>query len=196
MNTMRQAVKAVLAAGLLVLGLGVFKEAQAVGGNPDTMTVTVTPGVSYAVFITSPEAQGYDFTTVNIGQSTVSTKAIPVQNVGNIDEFFSIGVLDVTVGAGVAWANNLTPATTTYAMHALFVATSAPQPSTSTFAVDTVPNYVPEAAPGVADSKFGQGSTKTLPNASQDLWLLLRMPTAVHESDPHTLTLSINGQNG
>jgi len=156
--------------------------------------VTVTPGVSYAVYITSPEAQGYDFHTVNIGQSTISTKAIAVQNAGNIDEFFSIGVVDVT--PSVAWFNQLTPATTSYSMHALFVATSAPQPSSGTFAVGTLTNYAPATSPGVANGKFGQGSTKTIPGDSQDLWLLLRMPSAVHESGVHTLTLSINGQNG
>jgi len=193
MNSMKRSVQAVTIAGLLILGWGIRNEVQA-SGNPDTMTVMVTPGVTYAVAITSPAVavQGYDFTTVNIGQSTISTKPIGVANAGNCDEFFSIGVVDVT--PSVAWANALNPATTTYAMHALFVGTGAPQPSTSTFAVDTLANYAPEAAPGTANGKFGQGSSKTLPGASQDLYLLLRMPTAVHDSSQHTLTLSINGQ--
>ena len=194
MNTMKRAVQAVLASGLLVLGLGLFQEAQA--GTFDTMTITVSAGgVSYAVAITSPEAQGYDFAQVNIGLTTISTLAIAVRNAGTISEFFSVGVVDVT--ATYAWTNNpLTPANTSYVMQALFTATGAAQPAEATFT--GAAKNVPIAAPVAADSKFGQGAApggRTLPGSSKDLWLRLGMPTGVEETGVHTMVLTVNGQS-
>jgi hypothetical protein len=189
MKTLKNAVKVALASGLMVLGLGLMKEAQA-SGNPDTMTITVTPGgVTYAVAITSPEVQGYDFGTVTIGQTTISTKSISVQNFGNISEFLSLGVQDTTPAVG--WTNAAAPANVTYTMQGLF---QAGQPLSANFAGAS--NNVPSAPPGTASGKFGEGTTKTLPLASQTLWLQLQMPTGVAENAQHTLVLSINGQSG
>jgi len=188
MKTLKNAVQAVMVAGLLVLGLGLMKQAQA-SGNPDAMTITVTPGgVTYAVAITSPEVQGYDFGTVTIGQTTVSTKSISVQNFGNISEFLSLGVQDAT--PSVAWTNASSPANVTYTMQGLF---QTNQPLSANFAGAN--NNVPSAPPGTASGKFGEGAVKTLPLASQTLWLQLQMPTGVAESAQHSLVLAINGQS-
>ena len=192
MNAIKRSVQAGLAAGLMVLGLGMFQKAQALG-NPDTMTITVTPaGVTYAVLISSPEVQGYNFGQVVIGATTISTLPIAVQNKGNINAFFSIGVVDVT--PTVNWTNAAVPANVTYTMQGQFVTTAAGQPANASFA--NAGNNIPAAAPGTASGTFNQSTTKTLPNASKDLWLQLQMPTGVAESGQHTLVLSINGQNG
>src|SRR3954469_19242226 len=91
MRTMRT-VQVALAAGLLVLGLGLVQEAGALN-NPDTMTVYVTPtGFTYAVSITSPEVQGYDFSSVALAASTIATLAIPVANTGNVGEYFAMKI--------------------------------------------------------------------------------------------------------
>src|SRR5579871_111062 len=91
MNT-KYVMKAALATGLMVLGLGSVQRAEALN-NPDTMTVYVTPsGFTYAVSITSPEAQGYDFTSVALAATTISTKAIPVANTGNVGEYFALAI--------------------------------------------------------------------------------------------------------
>ena len=186
MNAIRHVAKVVLASGLIVLGFGVWKQAHA--ANPDTMTITVTPGgVNYAVTISSPFLTGYAFGTVNIGVTTVSTVAIGVQNAGNIAEYFSLGVVDNT--PTFAWANDLTPSNTTYALHALF---QSAQPAEASF--DGASNNVPSSPPGTAATKHGQASTKTNPSNSQNLWLRLGMPTGVAENGEHTLRLSINGQ--
>jgi hypothetical protein len=185
-------IKAVVASGLLLLGLGMFKDAHAVPGNPDTMLISVTPsGVNYAVTITSPEVQGYDFAQVNVGATTISTKPIAVQNSGNISEFFSLAVNDIT-GGGNAWTNSTSPANVTYTMQGQFVPTAAAQPGDATFA--GAGNNLPTAAPGTASGKFNQGATRTLPLASKDLWLQLQMPTGVAENGQHTLVLAITGQ--
>src|SRR3954470_23299694 len=179
------AIKAAIGSGLLLLGLGMFMDAQAVPGNPDTMLISVTPsGVNYAVTITSPEVQGYDFAAVNVGFTTISTKPVAVQNSGNISEFFSLAVNDIT-GGGNAWTNSTSPANVTYTMQGLLVATAAGQPSDATFAGAN--NNLPTTAPVAASGKFNQGATRTLPLASKDLWLQLGMPTGVAETGQHTL---------
>ncbi|OGR90510.1 MAG: hypothetical protein A2992_07495 [Elusimicrobia bacterium RIFCSPLOWO2_01_FULL_59_12] len=183
----RSAVKTLLASGLIVLGLGVWKQAHA--ANPDTLTITVTPGnVTYGVQISSPFVQGYAFGTVNVGLTTVSTVAIGVQNAGNIMEYFSLGVVDNTPTYG--WSNALAQSNTTYAMYALF---QSGQPLESDF--NGAANNVPTSPPASAATKHGQASTKTNPGSSQSLWLRLGMPTGVNDQGEHTLTLSINGQS-
>src|SRR5690348_13982987 len=110
MNAITQKLKVVLSAGLLVLGLGVVNKAQA--ANPDTMTISVTPSVTYAVSITSVTGgSGYQFGTVALAASTISTAAIVLTNTGTIHEYFSIAISNTnpdawTPGAsGAAGAN-------------------------------------------------------------------------------------------
>ena len=55
--------------------------------------VSVTPGnPTYAVSITSPEVGGYDFGSVNLGASTISTLGIVVKSSGTISEYFAMSV--------------------------------------------------------------------------------------------------------
>lgn len=181
-------IRTAVGAGLLVLGLGLLKDAHA--ANPDTMTITVTPGgVNYAVVITSPQIGGYAFGIVNVGATTIATEAISVQNAGNISAYFSLGVVDTT-GGGLAWTNSTSPANVTYTMQGLFNTT---QPANGSFV--GAGNNVPAAAPGTAANHFNQGTTKTLPGASANLWLQLQMPTGVADSSAHTLVLAITGQS-
>jgi len=200
MNTLKNAVKVGLATGLVVLGLGLFREAQA-AKNPDTMTMTVSvnpASVGYGVAITSPEVQGYDFGAVDIAATTISTLPIAVKNTGSIVEFFSVGVVDVTNTYN--WTNNgasLTPGSTSYVMQAQFLATSAGQPSNASFADPTY--NAPSSPPVVADSKFNQATGlagKTVPGNTKNLWLQLQMPTGVVETGVHTMVLTVNGQPG
>ena len=179
--------KAVLAAGLMVLGLGVMK-AQA-AGNPDTMTISVTPSVTYAVTITSVNPNGYQFGTVSLAATTISTWAIGVKNSGTIWEYFSMAVTNTapdawTPGASGTAGNNV---------FGLIAELSANQPAPAGFlTTDALLN----AIPGTAATLYGQASTKTAVNASKNLWLLLNMPTSlsVGSGGAQTMTLSVNGQ--
>src|SRR5438105_11290093 len=92
-NKLRHMTKALMAAGLMVLGLGMVQQAQALK-NPDTLKVYVTPNVTYAVAITSPAVAkpGYDFTQVDLAASTISTKAVAVANTGNVSEYWALSV--------------------------------------------------------------------------------------------------------
>src|ERR1039457_516567 len=103
MKKMIRIAESVLAAGLLVLGLGMLQRAQA--ASTDTMTVSVTPGnVAYGVTISSPDGVGvgYNFQTVNLGAVTISTAAITVTNSGSISEYFGMGISNLGT-------NNWTP---------------------------------------------------------------------------------------
>src|SRR5207245_10860513 len=76
------------------LGMGVIGR-RAEAQQPDTMTLSVTPGGSvYSEPITPENSYGYQCRTVNVGATTVSTAAITVANTGggNISEYFGMKV--------------------------------------------------------------------------------------------------------
>src|SRR5712691_8262806 len=101
---MNTSMKRVLITGLMLLGIGaVGRRAEAIGPNPDTMIVSVTPGnTGFGVYITSPIAgSGYDFGTVNLGATTMSTLAIVVKSSGTVSEYFAMTV--TSNGGADAW---------------------------------------------------------------------------------------------
>src|SRR6266849_8178974 len=95
-GSMKKLMKQVLITGLMVMGIGMWAS-KAHAGTSDGMTVNVTPGnVAYGVTITSGSSVGYDFQTVNLAATTVSTRAIGVQNSGTISELFVMAVATTT----------------------------------------------------------------------------------------------------
>jgi hypothetical protein len=179
--------RSLFAGGFTVVALALARTAEA--ANPDTMTITVTPsGLTYGVVISSPYASGYNFDQVTIGATTISTRPIGVQNAGNVSAYFSLAVVDAT-GGGNAWTNGTSQANNQYVMQGLF---SSAQPVETSF--DGASNNVPNAVSNTGQNKWGQGSSKTIPLTSQNLWLRLSMPSGVAENGQHTLVLSINAQ--
>jgi len=172
-----------VALGAVALSVGLLGKAQAV--NPDTMVVSVTPSVTYSVAIASPMTGGYQFGTVALGATTISTAAIVVTNNGNVAQYFSMSISNSSPGT---WAPNAgVPASDQYRMMGFFNAT---QPAASTF-VDAMTTSVP----GVAATLYGQASTRTNASAARNLWLRLEMPTAMTGAvSAQTMTLTINGQ--
>src|SRR3989344_3515139 len=136
MNAVKRVVQVAWVSGLIVLGLGVWRQADA--ANPDTLTITVTPGnVNYTV-------------------------AIGVQNAGTIMEYFSLGVVDDT--PSTAWSNALAASNTTYAMYGLF---QSGQPLETDFsnALNNIPVAPPGASAtrhGQASTKTNPGSSQSL----------------------------------
>ena len=184
-----KSMKVALASGLLVLGFGLFSKAQA-AGNPDTMTISVTPSVTYAVSIASVTGgAGYQFGTVALAASTISTAAIVVTNTGTISEYFAMAVSNSApdnwsaAAAGTAAANAF----------GLIGEFSATQPAIAAFVGgDALVN----AIPGTSDTLYGQSSTKTNVAGTKNLWLKLNMPTtlSVGTGGAQTMVVSINGQ--
>src|ERR1041384_3223323 len=74
------------------------------------MIVSVTPGnVGFGVEISSVNANGYEFGTVNLGATTASTAAIVVKSSGSAAEFFAIKVYDSGSNAWTALNADGTP---------------------------------------------------------------------------------------
>jgi len=192
MNAIKKVSQVVLATGLFVLGLGFVSKANAAGGNPDTMTISVTPAVTYAVTITSTTGGvGYQFGSVALAASTISTAAIVLKNTGTISEYFSLAVSNSLPDNWAAGASG-TPGANTFG---LIGELSGTQPADSAFVGgDALANAIPPTAATL----YGQASTPTNVNATQNLWLKLNMPTSlsVGTGGAQTMTLSVNGQAG
>src|SRR5205807_3928189 len=91
---MSKHIKTVLATGLMLLGMGVIGR-RAEAQQPDTMTLSVTPGgIVYSVQITSVNSSGYQFGAVNIIATNVLTAVKTFANPiwGNISEYFGMKV--------------------------------------------------------------------------------------------------------
>jgi hypothetical protein len=192
----RNMLQAVLAAGLIVLGLGMGEKAQALPPNPNTMVVAVTPSASSAywgVLISSPLTSGttgYDFGQVDLAATTISTVAITVTSTGTVAEYFSMAVSNSQPDNWSA----ISAAPTgydTFLMLGHFVTHLAGQPASGTFSVlnDTMTATVPTTAA----SRYGQTSITT-PGTPLDLYLMLTMPATVKTNAGQWMTLTVNGQ--
>ena len=186
---MNKRLKQVLVTGLVVLGIGVIGR-RAEAQQPDTMTLSVTPGnITFSVQITSVNGNGYQFQTVNLGATTVSTAAITVANTGggNVSEYFGMKVSNSA-------PDNWTPGVPGTDVFRLTGELGANQPVQGTgFPVG---DAITGAFPGAAATLYGQASTKTAVAANKKLWLQLEMPTGLTGSGgAQTMTLYIQGQS-
>jgi hypothetical protein len=185
MKTMKSRRSRVLPIVLLGLGLWAAK-AQALT-NPDTIVVSVTPGgLTYGVAISSPFLSGYQFGTVTLAATTISTVGITVENTGNVSEYFSMKVANT---APDNWAPvGGTPSTDQFKLMAFMKTT---QPADATF-VDALTGSIP----GAGATLYGQVSTRTAPTSTKNLWLRLTMPSGVSAgtANAQTMVVSINGQ--
>jgi len=179
MNTSNRWKQWMLSVGI---GLGLSGAAHAV--NPDTMVVSVTPSVTYSVSIASPMTGGYQFGTVALGATTISTAAIVVTNDGNVSEYFSMAISN---SSPAAWTPDTAANEDVFALLAHFAAT---QPASATFT-----DALTGSAPGAAASLYGQSATKTNASGTRNLWLKLLMPTSMTAAPgAQTMTLTVNGQ--
>ena len=183
---MNKNIKRVLATGLLLLGIGLVKNAQA--ASTDTITISVTPNASYGVTISSPYASGYNFGTVNLNSTTESTLAIVLTNSGTIYEFFAVSVSNTSGG----WTTTgVAPSTDTFRLSGMFNATQPPMSSGSFSALTN-------QAPTNGNGNYGQVA-KTSPTGgsnTQSLWLKLEMPFTLNTggTTAQTMTVSVTGQ--
>ncbi len=171
-----------LVAGLLVLGLGMMQKVQA-AASTDTITISVTPGLTYSVTISSPYLAGYNFGTVNLNTATLSTVAITVQNSGTVTEYFGLTLSNSTnwtVSSTAIGANQFT-------MAGYFNTAATPQPGAAS--VTTLINSTTAGA-----NQFNQGTTQTPATNYRYLWLKMAMPTTSGFTGQQTMVLSITWQ--
>ena len=190
---MNKRLKQVLAAGLMVLGLGFGREVWAGVGTPDTMTVSVTPGnMQFGVTITSGTLnEGYNFGTVDLAASSVSTTAIVVTNAGSMSEYFAMKI-------GNSSPDNWQPVTG-----------GTPGQDRFKLVAELGPNQPADSGVGFPDADamdggdhasgalFGQGGLgKTGPGNSRNLWLRITMPNDVTNpvQTAQSMTLTVTGR--
>jgi hypothetical protein len=195
---LKHMLQAVTAAGLLVLGLGMWEKAQALGPNPNTMVVAVTPSAGslvYGVLISSPITSGttgYDFGQVALGATTISTLAIVVTSTGTVSEYFALAIANSTPDNWSA-INTGTPVYDQFMLEGHFVTHGAGEPAAATFNVNT--DTMTATVPGSASGRYGQsGLGITAPATPLDLYLMLTMPSAVATGRGQAMVLTVNGQ--
>ena len=165
-----------LVLGLMVLGLGVGKAKAA---TQDNIQLLVTPGVTYSVVITSVNASGYDFGTVNLNSTTLSTAPILVENNGDTNARWRVRIDSLASN----WSAGAAPATDVYEMRALFTTTAGGQPPEANF-TDSTDELVEDSFQNPSGgAEFEEGvdvdSVSSVGGSDQRrLWLYLGMPTA------------------
>ena len=183
---MKLTMKRVLIAGLVMLGVGGLTR-QARAATSDTMSISVSPQVTYGVTISSPFAQGYVFGSIALGASTLSTVAITLNTTGATGpEYFGLSVSNTSGN----WTSTVgAPGQDTFRLGAKMAATQPLIGNTTDFLV--APPYT-----GVAQGIYNQG-TATSVGGTQKVWLRLEMPTSLNvgTTGAQTMTLTATAQS-
>jgi len=183
-----------LAAGLIVLGVGVVQKAYA--GNPDSMQISISAsGTGYGVKISSVSASGagYQFGAVPVTQTTQSTSAINVANTGTVGEFMVMTVGNVS---GDNWTANTADGATAYDTYELLghmVAHNAARPAFVP-ASDIISANQPSNGSGLYGNSVTVKPGVANSANSMDLWLQFAMPQSVATTGVQTFSLTITGQ--
>jgi len=139
-----------------------------------TLSVTLSP-------------KPYDFTTVNIAGTTVSTSAIVVNNSGNVSETYSLSV--ATTGAQTVWSVGTT--VPSYNTFVLFGGFNSAQPLWSNFIAGDVVISTPTAASPTVYA-LNQTGYRTLATSSTDLWLRLDMPLTTSTTIQQLMSVTVS----
>src|SRR5262249_11760593 len=124
-----------------------------------TLSVTVSP-------------HSYDFTTVNLGGSTLSVTPITVRNTGNGSENYALSV--ATSGASTVWSVGIATPTdlNDFVLQGKF---NTIQPSTATFTKTDVITSTPTLSAPTIYNGDQSGLSATM-GSLKNLWLYLFMP--------------------
>lgn len=140
-----------------------------------------------AVLGMSLNTHTYDFGTVNMAATTVSTSALTVSNIGNVTETYSLSV--ATSGASGIWGVNVaTP--TVMDRFALFGGFNATAPAATAFNnVDVITNTPTASAANVYAQ--GQSGVSTAIGSTRDLWFRLDMPPTTSTTSQQQMTVTV-----
>ncbi len=181
---MKNHVQKVLTTGLVLLGIGAFA-VRAQAATTDTMTVSVSPTVTYGVTISSPYASGYNFGNVALAATTMSTLAIVLNTTGATGpEYFGLSISNTSGG----WTSTVgSPAQDQFRMSAK-IAASQPLASNTTHYLSAGPFA------GAAEMLYSQTMTPVAGTAN--VWLKLEMPPTLNAgtTGAQTMTLTATAQ--
>ncbi len=157
----------------------------------DTIDLTVTPTCPTRSITVTAAPEPYDFESVDLGLTTLSTRAVTVTNTASgCADTWSLDVAENN-GGGATWNPGASPGEDVYTLKALFNATA---PGAGDFSANDVVDGSAQACDAGSSEFTGSDICKDVANGNpQDLWFRLEMPTSTTASSPvtHTLTVTI-----
>jgi hypothetical protein len=146
---------------------------------------------TFLILSVSLSTHSYNFGTVNLANTTVSTLAVTVTNGGNTTETYSLSV--ATTGAQTVWGVKVaTP--TTLDKFVLFGLFNSVQPSSNTFLVNDVILTTPTASTA-SIYKGDQSGLNTAIGSSQKLWMRLDMPLTTSTTVQQQMNLTVTASS-
>jgi hypothetical protein len=133
----------------------------------------------------------YNFGTVNMAATTVSTTAITVTNGGNATQTYSLSV--ATTGAQTVWGvKTATP--TIHDQFVMFGQFNSVQPSSSTFVIGDV--VLTSATASSASVYAGDETGLSTPiGAARHLWVRLNMPLTTSTTNQQQMNLTVTASS-
>jgi hypothetical protein len=161
---------------------------QVITAGPSSIDSGNNVNWTFLILAVSLDKHSYDFTTVSMGVTTLSTSAVATAtNLGNVTETYSLSV--ATTGALSVWGVGIatpTPANI-FVLEGLF---NSIQPSTATFTSSFVITSTPTAS--TAGIYAGNQTGLSTPIGSQrPLWLFLFMPSATSTANQELMNVTI-----
>ncbi len=146
---------------------------------------------TFLILSVSFSSPTYNFGTVNMAATTVSTNSINVTNSGNATETFSLSV--ATTGAQTVWGVKVaTP--TALDQFALFGIFNSVNPSSSTFKINDIVLQTPTAAS--ASIYAGNETGLSTPASSlRHMWLMLMMPLTTSTTVQQQMNLTVTASS-
>jgi len=146
---------------------------------------------TFLILSVSLSSPTYNFGTVNMGATTVSTNSINVVNLGNATETYSLSV--ATTGAQTVWSVKVaTP--TAYDQFALFGIFNSVKPSSTTFTVNDVVLTTPTASSASVYSGDETGLS-TATGSLRHMWLRLDMPLTTSTTVQQQMNLTVTASS-
>jgi hypothetical protein len=176
--------KKTLAVLALVVGMGSLGNLWA--ATTDTIILRVTPLGTKDVTITDTE---YNFGTVAMGATTISTRGIVVTHSGSISQGYG---LHISATNGV-WTASTAAGPNIYNLRALFNSNAS-----GTFAADdNVLTGSSVSATGLGlvysgDQNASVAAAAVVPGTTRDLWFRLAMPTSTLDGAERTFTVMVS----
>jgi hypothetical protein len=147
---------------------------------------------TFLILAVSLDKHSYDFTTVSMGVTTLSTSAVATAtNMGNATETYSLSV--TTTGALSVWGVGTSTPTSanTFVLEGLF---NSIQPSTATFTSSFVITSTPTASTAGIYAGNQTGLSTSI-GSQRPLWLFLFMPSSTSTANQELMNLTITASS-
>ena len=155
--------------------------------DPDTMTLSVTVSASLSVAISGDP---YDFETVSLNTTTMSTRAITITN--DSTEAIEDVLLSCTPPGGWTASADLTNGANEFVLEAVFNSTQPTEADFDATALDVV-----DSSPQRADAThfaFGQDGDELATSEAVNIWFFLETPESSSLSGAQNITFTVDAE--